>query len=147
MISVPKRALSSLRTPNRFPRSRQETLADALGRTLRETIVASRTQPPLSTHPRWTATPYRSADTPGTLRVIGEAGAGRALGRALERGEAARIFTGAALPAGADSVLIQEDAERTGDTVTAVQVSPGLHVRRAGVDFGAGATLLNPGGF
>jgi molybdopterin molybdotransferase len=122
----------------------QAPLTDALGRTLRETIVASRAQPPFDAS-AMDGYAVRSADTPGTLRVIGEAGAGRALGRALEPGEAARIFTGAALPAGADSVLIQEDAERAGDDVTAVQVSPGLHVRRAGVDFGAGATLLESG--
>lgn len=122
----------------------QVTLADALGRTLRETIVASRAQPPFDAS-AMDGYAVRSSDTPGVLRIIGEAGAGRGLGRALERGEAARIFTGAALPAGADSVLIQEDAERAGDAVTVPQVSAGLHVRRAGVDFEAGATLLDSG--
>jgi molybdopterin molybdotransferase len=119
-------------------------LTEALGRTLRETLVASRAQPPFDAS-AMDGYAVRSSDTPGVLRVIGEAGAGRGLGRALERGQAARIFTGAALPAGADCVLIQEDAERAGDTVTAPQVSAGLHVRRAGVDFEAGAMLLDSG--
>jgi molybdopterin molybdotransferase len=91
----------------------------------------------------------RSADTPGCLRVIGEAGAGRALAHSLQRGQSARIFTGAPLPDGADAVLIQEDAQRSasGDvvTVTAPNVDAGCHVRRAGVDFEAGATLLGTG--
>lgn len=119
-------------------------LRAALGRSLRETIVAARAQPPFAAS-AMDGYALRSADTPGVLRVVGEAGAGRALGRALELGEAARIFTGAPLPEGADGVLIQEDAARDGDTVTAPQVSASRHVRRSGVDFEAGAVLLEVG--
>ena len=119
-------------------------LGAALGRTLRETIVASRAQPPF-TASAMDGYAVRGADTPGVLRVIGESGAGRALKRALQQGEAARIFTGAPLPEGADAVLIQEDAQRDGDTVTAPEVSAGRHVRRAGVDFESGAILLETG--
>ncbi len=119
-------------------------LSAAFGRTLRETIVAARAQPPF-TASAMDGYAVRSADTPGVLRVIGEAGAGRALKRALQQGEAARIFTGAPLPEGADAVLIQEDAQRDGDAVRAPKINAGRHVRRAGVDFESGAVLLETG--
>jgi molybdopterin molybdotransferase len=87
----------------------------------------------------------RGGDTPGRLRVIGEAGAGRALMRPLGAGECARIFTGAPLPAGADSILIQEEAAREDDVIVAPKVDTGRHVRRPGLDFETGARLLEPG--
>ena len=120
------------------------TLGAALGRTLRENIVATRAQPPFAAS-AMDGYAVRSADTPGILRVIGEAGAGRALTRTLQHSEAARIFTGAPLPAGADAVVIQEDAERDGDKVSAPKVDAGLHVRGAGIDFETGAMLLEAG--
>lgn len=119
-------------------------LADALGRTLAEAITAGRPQPPFAAS-AMDGYALRSSDTPGRLRVIGEAGAGRALTAPLAAGECARIFTGAPLPAGADCVLIQEDAERDGEILVAPKVSPRRHVRQAGVDFDAGARLLEPG--
>lgn len=124
--------------------SESVALGAALGRTLRENIVASRAQPPF-TASVMDGYAVRSFDTPGVLRVIGEAGAGRALTRALQQGEAARIFTGAPLPKGADAVLIQEAAQRDGDAVTAPEVSLGRYVRRAGVDFESGAILFETG--
>lgn len=120
------------------------TLRDALGRTLREDVVAQRAQPPFRAS-AMDGYAVRASDTPGRLRVIGEAGAGRALARPLGAGECARIFTGAALPAGADAVLIQEDAARDGDLVTAPRVEPNRHLREVGVDFGAGQTLVSAG--
>jgi molybdopterin molybdotransferase len=120
------------------------SLSAALGRTLRERIVASRAQPPFSAS-AMDGYAVRSADTPGALRVIGEASAGRALSRPLQQGETARIFTGAPMPDGADAVLIQEDAQRDGDAVIAPRVGAGRHVRRAGVDFESGALLLEAG--
>lgn len=119
-------------------------LLETFGRTLRERIVAERPQPPFAAS-AMDGYALRSADTPGALRCVGEAGAGRALERPLAAGECARIFTGAPLPPGADAILIQEDAKRNGDTVTAPRVETGKHVRREGVDFAAGATLLEPG--
>ena len=119
-------------------------LADALGHTLAESIEARRAQPPFAAS-AMDGYALRSADTPGRLRVAGEAGAGRALDRPLATGECARIFTGAPLPAGSDCVLIQEEAEREGDIIVAPNVDAGRHVRRAGVDFDEGARLLEPG--
>ncbi|MBL8547840.1 MAG: molybdopterin molybdotransferase MoeA [Hyphomonadaceae bacterium] len=121
-------------------------LRKALGRTLREDVAASRAQPPFRAS-AMDGYALRAADTPGRLHLIGEAGAGRALARPLRPGECARIFTGAPIPDGADSVLIQEDATRDGDFVTAPKLEEGRHVRDAGVDFGQGAMLLRAGAY
>lgn len=120
-------------------------LRQALGRTLREDLVATRDQPPFRAS-AMDGYAVRASDTPGVLRLIGEAGAGRALRRALGPGECARIFTGAPLPDGADAILIQEDAVRDNDLVTAPAIAAHLHVRDAGVDFRAGARVLAEGG-
>jgi len=116
----------------------------ALGRTLREDIVSHRDQPPFRAS-AMDGYALRAADTPGVLKLIGEAGAGRALNRALMPGECARIFTGAPLPDGADAVLIQEDAARDGELVTSPAVEAKRHVRSAGVDFKQGKRLLEAG--
>jgi molybdopterin molybdotransferase len=124
--------------------SEHAELRNALRRTLREDVIATRPQPPF---PASAMDGYalRAADTPGLLRIVGEAGAGRALEHALASGECARIFTGAALPQGADSVLIQEDAVRAGEVLTAPSVARGRHVRDAGIDFKTGDRLVQAG--
>lgn len=64
----------------------------------------------------------------------------------LSAGEAARIFTGAPLPAGADRILIQEDATVDGTLLTATEhPAPGRWIRRRGSDFTEGAALAAPG--
>lgn len=120
------------------------SLRASLGRTLREDIVSHRDQPPFRAS-AMDGYALRAADTPGVLKLIGEAGAGRALSRALMPGECARIFTGAPLPDGADAVLIQEDAARDGELVTSPVVETNRHVRSAGVDFARGERLLETG--
>lgn len=91
----------------------------------------------------------RAADvqtTPVTLRVIEEIAAGRLPDKALGPGQAARIFTGAALPQGADAIVLQEDAERRDDQVTLRESArPGRHVRRRGLDFSQGQLVLMAG--
>lgn len=122
----------------------QVSLRSARGRTLREDIIAARAQPPFRAS-AMDGYALRAADTPGVLRMIGETSAGRALDRALNPGECARIFTGAPLPDGADCVLIQEDAVRDGDQLTSPPSAAGRHVREAGVDFAIGDVLLRTG--
>lgn len=119
-------------------------LRAALGRTLGEHIRALRAQPPFRAS-AMDGYALRASDTPGVLRLTGEAGAGRALDRPLRDGECVRIFTGAPLPTGADSVLIQEDAVRDAELVTAPAVELGRHVRGVGVDFLADEVLLRAG--
>ncbi|MCH7816928.1 MAG: molybdopterin molybdotransferase MoeA [Proteobacteria bacterium] len=80
-----------------------------------------------------------------TLPVTQRIAAGQ-LGKPLAEGEAARIFTGAPLPPGADAVVIQENCEAIGDDVTILQsVASGDNVRRAGEDVKPGAVLFQPG--
>ena len=88
-------------------------LVEAVGRWAAETVVALRDQP---AHDLSAMDGYaiRYAERPGPWTVVGESAAGGGLGRPLGAYEAARIFTGAPVPAGADSVLIQEEATRDG---------------------------------
>jgi molybdopterin molybdotransferase len=119
-------------------------LADAAGRTLAEDIHATRDQPPYpgSAMDGWAAA---AADLPGKLRIVGESAAGGPFEGTLGRGEAVRIFTGAAVPAGADTIVIQEVATRDGDRVDLPATPRGEYVRQAGGDFRAGAQLLSNG--
>ncbi|MDP3547931.1 MAG: molybdopterin molybdotransferase MoeA, partial [Phreatobacter sp.] len=88
----------------------------------------------------------RAADLPGRLTVIGEAAAGHAFAGTVEAGTAVRIFTGAPVPGGADTVVMQEDAERDGETVAIpVAGNAGRFIRRRGLDFAAGETGLTAG--
>ncbi|MCJ2064166.1 molybdopterin molybdotransferase MoeA [Methylobacterium sp. J-088] len=123
-------------------------LAQAAGRTLAADIAATRTQPPF---PASAMDGYavRSADADvagATLRLIGTSAAGHGFSGSLGPGEAVRIFTGAPVPDGADAILIQEDAQADGATVRVVEpVEPKRFIRRAGLDFTAGDTLLTAG--
>jgi molybdopterin molybdotransferase len=119
-------------------------LADAIGRTLAEDVHAIRDQPPYaaSAMDGWA---LAAADTPGRLRIAGESAAGRPFEAPLARGEAVRIFTGAALPPGADSVVIQELARRVGDVVDLPAAPRGDYVRPAGGDFHRAQRLLARG--
>lgn len=86
-----------------------------------------------------------SPEAPARLPVRGEIAAGRQPER-LAAGTAMRIFTGAALPAGADAVVRQEDTRRDGgDVLVEVAVAPGTAVRRRGEDIAAGTEVLQPG--
>ena len=77
--------------------------------------------------------------------MIGEAPAGAPFGGTVGKGQAVRIFTGAPVPEGADTILIQENARRVdAATVEVVEtVAAGRHIRRAGLDFEEGDTLLD----
>lgn len=80
------------------------------------------------------------------LRLAGEQFAGPSHGLLLGAGECTRITTGAPMPAGADAVLIKEDArEADGRVVANVVVAPGAHVRRAGEDVAVGDRVLAAG--
>ena len=119
-------------------------LARSIGRVLAEDVAAVRDQPPFaaSAMDGWA---MRGADTPGDLRIVGESAAGHGYEGSVGAGEAVRIFTGAALPDGCDAIVIQEDAQREGDSVRVPRVAAGHYVRPAGGDFKAGAALLARG--
>jgi molybdopterin molybdotransferase len=122
-------------------------LIEAAGRWAAEAVLATRTQPArdLSAMDGYA---IRHADMPGPWRVAGESAAGSPCAGTVSTGEAVRIFTGAALPEGADTVIIQEDVTRTGDTMILTgdgPPAPSTHIRRAGSDFAAGQVLIEAG--
>jgi molybdopterin molybdotransferase len=119
-------------------------LAQSIGRVLAEDVAAVRDQPPFaaSAMDGWAV---RAADAPGSLKIVGESAAGHGFEGRVEPGEAVRIFTGAAVPQGCDTIVIQEDAERDGETVRVPEAPAGHHVRPAGGDFAKGAVLLRRG--
>lgn len=116
----------------------------ALGRVLADAVIATRDQPPFAVS-AMDGYAVRSADTPGVLRVAGESAAGRGFEGRCETGVAIRISTGAAMPDGADTVVIQEEVSRDGDTVNVPVVKPGKNIRPRGGDFSAGTILLQAG--
>src|SRR5258706_13919863 len=119
-------------------------LADAVGRILAEGVRARRDQPATDIS-MMDGYALRSGEAGRPLRVAGELAAGDApWSRTLEPGEAARIFTGAPLPPGADAVGMQGQCERAGETVLALQpVKPGQHIRRRGEELTAGAEAIS----
>ena len=87
-----------------------------------------------------------SADRPVQLRVVEQLPAGSFPTRSLGPGEVARIFTGAPLPDGADTVVRQEDTDEGAETVTIVRDRDvGVNFRRVGEDVRRGATVLTAG--
>ena len=124
-------------------------LTEGAGRVLAAPVTARRTQPPadLSAMDGYAVRAADVAEVPVELRLVGEAPAGGAHKGRVEAGEAVRIFTGAPVPAGADTIVMQEDTERPrSDRVRILAASPvGRHIRRAGIDFRAGDTLFAPG--
>jgi len=123
-------------------------LTDACGRVLAADLKALRTQPPadVSAMDGYAVRSSDVASAPAQLKVIGEVAAGRPFGRSIGAGEAARIFTGGVMPAGADTVVIQEHAKRDGDRLSVEKpAARGRHIRARGLDFNAGDTLLRAG--
>ena len=121
-------------------------LAEAHGRVLAEPVDAWRDQPPFraSAMDGWA---IRAADAAEacSLHIAGESAAGRGFDGVLGPRQAVRIFTGAAVPEGADTVVIQEEAEREGDSVRLGPVIVCDNIRPQGGDFRAGQRLLEAG--
>jgi len=144
VISV-EEALSRLLAPLEPLPYEQISLAEGLGRVLAEDVAARRTQPPFAVS-AMDGYAVRAEDVervPVELRIVAEVPAGAGFGGHIALGEAARIFTGAPLPAGTDTIIIQEDTQRDGDRVRVLKGAPrGRYVRREGLDFAEGDVLL-----
>ena len=123
-------------------------LPSSLGRTLAEDLASRMTQPPAAVS-AMDGYALKAADLenlPARLRVVCEIAAGEAFAGELSHGQAARIFTGAPLPAGTDSIVIQEVTSRDGDFVSIQEIVPeGHYVRPAGLDFHEGEVVLTAG--
>jgi molybdopterin molybdotransferase len=128
------------------------SIAEAVGRVLAEPVLSARRHPPADCSAmdgyavRQADLVAASASSPVELSVAFEVPAGGRATRALEAGEAARIFTGAPVPPGADTVVRQEDTRAEAGRVQ-IHVAPGAreNVRAGGEDFEIGDRLLEPG--
>jgi molybdopterin molybdotransferase len=119
-------------------------LEKALGRVLAQSVIASRDQPPFAVS-AMDGYAIRHGDAPRTLTVAGESAAGRGFAGQCETGTAIRISTGAAIPDGADTVVMQEDVRREGNLVEVPAALPHRNIRAQGLDFARGTVLLEVG--
>ncbi len=123
-------------------------LGDGLGRVLAEDLASRRTQPPaaVSAMDGYAVRAEDVARPPAALRVVAEVPAGAVWTGVVGRGEAVRIFTGAPVPDGADTIVIQEDCARAGARVSVREAAAaGAYIRPAGLDFSEGDILLRAG--
>ena len=118
---------------------------DALGLVLAEDVVAAHDVPAFA-NSAMDGFAVRAGQASQRLRIAGESRAGEPYAGTVVEGEAIRISTGAALPAGADGVLPIELVEVDGDAVVLGEaVAPGRNVREPGDDLRAGTTVLRAG--
>jgi molybdopterin molybdotransferase len=127
--------------------ARKASLLDSLGHFSAQDAFASRPLPAFDNSAMdGYAVQAQSCRAGAKLHLIGEQPAGPDRCLTIGPGEAIRIFTGAPLPAGADAILMQEDATWDGETVVAqCGVEPGEFVRRKGSDLAAGQKILTRG--
>jgi len=147
LISVAQALEQVLAHATQLP-AEEIALEAADGCVLAYDLEALRTQPPADVS-AMDGYAVRAADVAGVpvrLKVIGEVPAGRPFGAAVGAGQAARIFTGGVVPAGADTVVIQEVTTRNGNVVEVQKpTAKGRNVRPKGLDFRAGEVLLRKG--
>lgn len=143
MISVEearKRILASLRSTA----AETVSVAQAWGRVLARDVEARLDQPPEDVS-AMDGYALRAADS-GPWAVIGSAPAGHPFDGRVGENQAVRLFTGSYVPAGADAIALQEDADRDLDQLTLRETpTVGRHIRQRGGDFERGQTLLSSG--
>jgi molybdopterin molybdotransferase len=119
----------------------------AVDRVLAAPLAATRTQPPFRAS-AMDGYAVRAEDlvVGRPLTCVGESAAGRGWHETLKPGETVRIFTGAPVPEGADTILIQENTSTDGHHITPTQTeTTGRFVRKAGADFTIGQTFFDQG--
>lgn len=121
---------------------------DADGRVLAQDLISALHVPPQD-NSSMDGYALRCADVgaPGVVLPVTQRIPAGHHGQPLKPGEAARIFTGAPVPAGADTIVMQEDCEPVGEGRVRVNVVPtaGQWIRRAGEDVTRGAVVLARG--
>ncbi len=123
-------------------------LADAAGRILARDLKAGRDQPPFNSSAMdgYAVVSTDVLKAPVRLEVIGEAPAGCAYTGSVKTGQAVRIFTGAPLPKGTDTIVIQEDCDVDGSGVVVREPARlAAFVRPKGLDFHRGEKLIEAG--
>jgi molybdopterin molybdotransferase len=133
-----------------LPQPEAVSTFDADGRILAKSVVSPLQVPPQD-NSAMDGYAMRAADVPaaGTVLPVSQRIAAGSVGTALQPGTAARIFTGAALPPGADAVVMQEECEALGDPAGSVRINSlpkaGQWVRRSGEDVTLGTEVLTAG--
>lgn len=125
-----------------------ENPASALGRRLAEDVVADRDYPPFdrSTRDGFAVRASDAAEPAAKLRLIGESRAGLPFSGTVAKGECVRTLTGAAVPVGADAVIMQEYALGDDDYVVFDRAaSVGQNIVKAGTETRAGGVVLSRG--
>ncbi|PWW01449.1 molybdopterin molybdotransferase [Hoeflea marina] len=157
---TPRKLLSDCFRTEGDPMSHGECLAILTGRL--STVTGTEELPLAATSGRWLAADIMAprnvplhdnaavdgytfaAPASGPMPVVARIAAGDLGRHSLEPGQAARIFTGAAMPEGADTVAMQEDCTVEGDTVSVPSgLRRGDNARRAGEDVAADSTVLH----
>ena len=129
------------------PQGESVPLAEAAGRVLFAPVMANHDQPPFDAS-AMDGYAVRACDIEPdrALQIIGMAQAGAGFAGVVGADQAVRIFTGAPVPAGADAVIMQEEARVEGDQVRfSSQPQPGRSVRAKGNDFASGQQLVETG--
>jgi len=147
MISV-AHALSKIIADLPVTSAEQVPLPDALGRVLAADVTARLTQPrvDVSAMDGYAVRHVDLEKIPAPLTVIGESAAGGCFSGSVGEAQSVRIFTGAPVPHGADTIIVQENTERDGDAVHVLHAAPPGHfIRKAGMDFTSQTVLLNAG--
>ena len=121
-------------------------LRSANGRVMARAVSAQRTQPPFAASSMDGYALRRAEVEPDAMfKVVGEAAAGHRFDGTVRAGQAARIFTGAPVPDGADFVVMQEDVTRRGNLITlGHKIGDKSNIRPAGGDFNAGDSMSGP---
>jgi molybdopterin molybdotransferase len=120
-------------------------LAKALGRILAKDVVATRDQPPFPSS-AMDGYALRHADISAPLKLVGVSAAGHGFKGKVKPGQTVRILTGAPLPKGADTIVIQENTSRDGDALIVTEPpAVGRNIRAQGLDFKKGDVLVPAG--
>jgi molybdopterin molybdotransferase len=147
MLSV-EEAISKVKVGVQQVSSEQVALPDALGRVLACDVYSRLTHPPVavSAMDGYAVQARDLSNFPVTLKQIGVSAAGTSFQGEISSGETVRIFTGAPLPVGADTIIIQEIVNTKKNNITLKEGAPkGSFVRPAGLDFFKGDVLLEKG--
>ncbi len=152
LLSVEEAQELILQSVQPLPESVEMPLLEAAGRALAEDIVSPVPIPPFDNAAVdgyaviAEDTAGASAQSPARLRVVGAVNAGEVAHFAVGRGEAARVMTGAPVPAGADAMVMIEDTEQRGEEVWIKSPARiGQHIRRQGEAVARGETVLRKG--
>lgn len=144
MLSV-EEALDRIRAVARLTDPETVPIEAATGRTLVDRVTTAMLDVPPFANSAMDGYAVRAGETPGQLRVVGEAVAGARAVTTIGAGETVRIMTGAPIPIGADAVVpVEEASELEGGSVELPAAPPGRHVRPAGNDTRRGDRIELP---